>query len=434
MRIISWDVGVIYLAYCVLEYVLSKNKEVTINIIDWNIINLMENNRLVINCCGMKKGNTICDKKASYCLRTPDKEIFGYCKTHLTQYNINWSIQDTEKMFTKLSKSDHTCTFLKKTGDYCGKKATYKYKNNKSTNYYCNVHYKSELKNRTKEFSPQPIRNTIVKKYPTAQLQYNLIKKLDGLSKHFATLGIERVIIENQPSQKNPKMKSIASTLFDYFLIRGFCDKIHNIDIKLIRYICPSNKLKVNKNNTLEVFKANKDSKKKYKLTKALGIKYTKQLLNNEQEQLDYLNSFEKKDDLCDAYLQGRYYLEFIMNKTDKNYPTIKCQESKFNKSNSDDLPNKSGDDSETELSLSLENVKIEISDDLSNSYAKKYNKSVINKSKTNRISRKESKKEPNKKSKKEPNKKSKKESSKRSTKRSNRGSNKRSNKNIITL
>ncbi|AKI79222.1 holliday junction resolvase [Acanthamoeba polyphaga mimivirus] len=410
MRIISWDVGVIYLAYCVLEYVLSKNKEVIINIIDWNIINLMENNRLVINCCGMKKGNTICDKKASYCLRTPDKKLFGYCKTHLTQYNINWSIQDTEKMFTKISKPDNTCTFLKKTGDFCGKKATYKYKNNKSTNYYCNVHYKSELKNRTKEFSPQPIKNTIVKKYPTAQLQYNLIKKLDKLSKHFAMLGIERVVIENQPSQKNPKMKSIASTLFDYFLIRGFCDKIHNIDIKLVRYMCPSNKLKVNKDNTLEVFKANKDSKKKYKLTKALGIQYTKQLLNNEQEQLDYLSLFEKKDDLCDAYLQGRYYLEFIMDKTDKNYPIIKCQENKFNKPNNDDLQNESCDDSETESSLSWENIKIEISDDQADSYAKKYNKSVMNKSNKSMMNKS------------------------KSNKKSNRKSNKRSNKNIITL
>ena len=52
------------------------------------------------------------------------------------------------------------------------------------------------------------------------------------------------------------------------------------MDIKLVRFMCPSNKLKVNNNNTIEVFKANKDSKKKYKLTKALGIQYTKQLLN----------------------------------------------------------------------------------------------------------------------------------------------------------
>ena len=114
---------------------------------------------------------------------------------------------------------------------------------------------------------------------------------------------------------KNPKMKAIASTLFDYFMIRGYVDKVHQLDIQLVRFMCPSNKLKVNNDNTIEVFKANKNEKQKYKLTKALGIQYTKQLLNSDEEQLDYLDLYKKKDDICDAYLQGRYYLECIKNK-----------------------------------------------------------------------------------------------------------------------
>ena len=188
---------------------------------------------------------------------------------------------------------------------------------NNSKYYYCTSHYKSELHKKIKEFSPQPIKNLIVKKYPTAQLQLNLVKKLDALSEHFAKLHIEEVVIENQPSQKNPKMKSISNTLFDYFMIRGYVDKIHEMDIQLVRFMCPSNKLKVNNNNTIEVFKANKDDKKKYKLTKSLGIQYTKQLLDDDTEQLEYLNLYKKKDDICDAYLQGRYYLEFIKYKKD---------------------------------------------------------------------------------------------------------------------
>ncbi|AGF85389.1 junction resolvase [Moumouvirus goulette] len=167
----------------------------------------------------------------------------------------------------------------------------------------------------------------IVKKFPTSQLQLNLVKKLDELSEHFAKLKIQEVIIENQPSQKNPKMKSIANTLFDYFMIRGYIDKIHDMNIQLVKFMCPSNKLKVNNDNTLEVFKANKDSKKKYKLTKNLSIEYTRKLLSNDKDQLDYLSLHQKEDDMCDAYLQGRYYLEFIRFK--ENNPKFNSKTTK---------------------------------------------------------------------------------------------------------
>jgi len=103
-------------------------------------------------------------------------------------------------------------------------------------------------------------------------------------------------------------MKSIACTLFDYFMIRCYVDR--KININLIKFIRPSNKLMVNNKNTLEVFKQNKDKSKVYKLTKQLGIQYTKQLLSDDSEQIKYLELFKKKDDLCDAYLQGVHYLK----------------------------------------------------------------------------------------------------------------------------
>ncbi|BCS83090.1 hypothetical protein QLL95_gp1033 [Cotonvirus japonicus] len=341
MIIISWDVGVIYLAYCVLEYIINENSgKVSVKIIDWNVINLIDGDRLILKCCGKKKKDGSCDKNASFCLKTGDDKIYGFCKTHLVQYHEYWSEKETIKLFDKSSKPNK-CDYVKKNGECCGKKTGYIYQNDTDKIYYCTSHYKSQLGKKIKEYSPQPIRNMIVKKYPTSQLQLNLIKKLDDLSKHFAKLNIEEVIIENQPSQKNPKMKSIANTLFDYFLIRGYIDKIHKMDIKLVKFMCPSNKLKVNNNNTLEVFKANKDSKKKYKLTKKLGIQYTKQLLCNNKEQLEYLSLYDKEDDLCDAYLQGRYYLEFIRNKSPG---LLKCEpESKSdNKKNKSDSENKS--------------------------------------------------------------------------------------------
>uniref|UniRef100_A0A6C0LQL0 Mitochondrial resolvase Ydc2 catalytic domain-containing protein n=1 Tax=viral metagenome TaxID=1070528 RepID=A0A6C0LQL0_9ZZZZ len=305
MIIISWDVGVIHLAYCVIKYELNMNtNQYTYEILDWDNINLLDDDRLELKCCGIQKAkHNICDKKATFHLNLNNKE-FGFCKLHLNQSKKYWSLDKTMKLFSPIKTSDK-CTYIGK-NQVCDKNAKMQYQ--KET--FCTSHYKLKLNSKIKELSPKPINNIIVKKYPTSQLQMNLINKLDELLEHFKLLEIEEIIIENQPSYKNPKMKSIACTLFDYFLIKGFADKL--INIKLVRYMCPSNKLMVDKHNTLGVFKKNKDFTKKYKLTKELGIKYTKQLLINHPNQLEFLELFKKKDDLCDSFLQGLYYLTYI--------------------------------------------------------------------------------------------------------------------------
>lgn len=308
IRIISWDVGVIHLAYCVLEF----NADTTqVEILDWDEINLIEDDRLELECCGRMKNDSICCKKASYYMILKTGDLAAYCKTHLAQYVDHESVADPMSFFTETTKS-RTCDFVQRSGSACGKKAAWKSHDKK---HYCQTHYKSALNKAVKTYSVHPIKNTVVKKYPTSQLQINLVNTLDKFMPKFASLNITEVVIENQPSLKNPKMKAIASTLFDWFLIRGYTDRGLNID--LIKLMCPSNKLKVDENNTLKVLKKNLDGGKKYKLTKELGIKYTKQLLEDRPDQLEYLGTFKKIDDLCDAYLQGRYYLEFYRPKND---------------------------------------------------------------------------------------------------------------------
>ena len=53
------------------------------------------------------------------------------------------------------------------------------------------------------------------------------------------------------------------------------------------------------------------DKSKKYKLTKESSIIYTNKLLTNNKENnwIDYLQKSKKKDDLCDCYLQGIYFI-----------------------------------------------------------------------------------------------------------------------------
>ena len=40
-----------------------------------------------------------------------------------------------------------------------------------------------------------------------------------------------------------------------------------------------------------------------------MAIVYTRDLLKNNQKWLDFLNNNSKKDDLCDSYLQGLYFV-----------------------------------------------------------------------------------------------------------------------------
>ena len=78
-------------------------------------------------------------------------------------------------------------------------------------------------------------------KAPIDEIKMNLITELD--KKTFEN--IDYVVIENQPSIKNPKMKSVAETLYSWFLIRGIVDK-EITNLKNIHYLSPSNKLKIN--------------------------------------------------------------------------------------------------------------------------------------------------------------------------------------------
>ena len=72
MKYLSWDIGIKNLSYCFLE-----NKNNNINIIDWDIINL--SNQQIFFCHCQKKKGGICGKKASLFNLSDNKY---YCKTH----------------------------------------------------------------------------------------------------------------------------------------------------------------------------------------------------------------------------------------------------------------------------------------------------------------------------------------------------------------
>jgi hypothetical protein len=159
-------------------------------------------------------------------------------------------------------------------------------------------------------------------------------------------LDVDMVVIENQPSLKNPQMKSIQMILYSYFLILGKTIGTGNESkyyIDKIEFCSASNKLKVyngpeiileekkkrvckkkieteiivetedeNSKEEVEVKELDKKKKKgsaiKYADKKRLAIEHAKYFIEKyNPEYISFFNTNKKKDDLSDSYLQGLY-------------------------------------------------------------------------------------------------------------------------------
>lgn len=289
MKVLSWDVGIIHLAYCVMEMdEVNKWK-----IYNWGQINLASDK--IIQSCYFNNEQKKCKNKAKFSF-VKDGEVRCYCGVHIKKQDIKEILW--EDLFKDCESTK--CCYSEK----CKVKAKYLSLKNKT---YCKTHSKSYLKSLNNLLRVKPIKKSSVMKISIDILRFNLVKELE--QKPFL-LDVDCVLIENQPTLKNPKMKAISSTLYDYFLIRGIFDrKITKSKIKLVKYMSPSNKLKLNSNNEIEKVKKETKSNNTYKLTKTLAVEYTRILLKDQPVWLGFLNSHKKKDDLADSFLQGVYYI-----------------------------------------------------------------------------------------------------------------------------
>ena len=201
-----------------------------------------------------------------------------------------------------------------------------------------------------------------VNKKNKAGLFENIPVKLNSIP---LLLDVDIVIIENQPSLKNPQMKSIQMIIYSYFLIYGkvIHKKINKIDFcsagnKLKIYDGPPIVLAIKKSrkkmaednasivkeieedeslsndykkiaieetvilleNKKDIVDSKKKPKIKYSDKKKLAIEHTKYFLDKDASLYekesnplffkDFFMNHKKKDDLADSYLQGLYYLK----------------------------------------------------------------------------------------------------------------------------
>jgi hypothetical protein len=286
--IISFDIGIKNLAYCVFTLP-------TLSVVAWDVVNLVpavESTAPICNCLKVKGGG-VCGKKATY-----THGDAKYCLVHSKNSGKLLPSKETSPPFIKKLKLDELVAFYEKHGiivPHGAKKPIL-------------------VENAIKHFESRCLVQIVKPKTSNAN-QVHLVdigKRIKiEFDERLKTLlpQITHVILENQISPIAGRMNTIQGMLSQYFIMRN--DSIH------IEFISSMGKLKglvqthtesVNTESVNTPF-----DKAAYKEHKSDGIFFCKQFLEN-NIQLVYLKQIieasHKKDDLADSFLQGIYYMK----------------------------------------------------------------------------------------------------------------------------
>lgn len=270
MNIISFDVGIKHLAYCIINF---ENEKVSIK--EWNVVNLCDEQYL----CGVTVDEKICNKEAKYF-----KLDAYYCQKHSKQKQLSYLVAPknfNDKIIKKM-KLDELSLFCKSNNIEFQKPYT---KNSllEKINNYKTEHFLEEVKQKN------------ASQYDLIYLGIQIKEKLNKiLHLQENKYNIDIAVIENQISPIANRMKTIQGMLAQYLIMNN----LHNII-----FYSASNKLKIF---------ANDNDKTTYNERKKMSIQYSQQLLQEYsplQCWLNYFNKHKKKDDLADCFLQGLSYL-----------------------------------------------------------------------------------------------------------------------------
>ena len=261
MKILSIDVGIKNLAFCLLDI---DEKNYTIE--KWNSINICD--ETTKHCCIEN-----CKHNAKYIF----KENM-YCKSHAKKTSLGIPTPELQPNKIKKLKLKDLIIFADKYNI-----------NYEKPILKCNL-YEKCLQQISEKYL-NIIQNVKANDVDLINLGRNMTKQFNII---FSNINIDCVIIENQISPIANRMKTIQGMIAQYFI-----DK----NVKLIKFISASNKLK---NFTNEAVSSYNDRKK-------LGIKITKELLVTNKNLNKHIINFDKsnkKDDLADSFLQGLWYIK----------------------------------------------------------------------------------------------------------------------------
>ena len=249
MKVISWDIGLKNLSYCILQDSKDSDEDgdgpVTKHghtIIDWEIINLYPEEVIKINPCqGLTKKKTICEKKSKYQESSDTNNYF--CKTHRT---------DNSKEIKKPKKKKNKNPF----------------------------EYATRVKN---ELDKRPI-----------------------------LCDVDAVVIENQPALVNPIMKTVQMIIFSYFAFKHSPEKplvVKNVNAKRKEKLPDEDNDWENSAFKNQYVTRIKTIKSTYSRRKFICFYYAKMCLESSPEMQEFLSNHSKKDDLTDSFLMCTDFL-----------------------------------------------------------------------------------------------------------------------------
>lgn len=320
-KVLSFDVGIVNLAYCILE--ISEDKQ-DFKINKWGIIDIATNRTL---CTFIKRDGMICDKVATRVLNFNNTTKY-YCTAHsskaeikINKCNITWTEGDGKCDMCDV-KALHKCSYNNKSyckthhkkikcmTKKCGEDISYM--TDEMTG-WCSEHYDKEYDSFVKKKTKKMHQNS--NKMSLVTLGSTMFAKLDAIPEF---LQVDDVLLENQPVHINPTMKTVSSMLFSYFIMRCYNEKEKTgSKVENLMFCSPSNKIKVGGDKAANKLEKS-ESNEVYQITKNLGMKYCKALINDNPEYLAILQSHKKQDDMCDAFLQG--FITVFNNKIPQKY------------------------------------------------------------------------------------------------------------------
>ena len=306
VNVMSFDVGIKNMAYCIISV------DTEIKIIDWRVIDISRNDECegvkVIETCSCKNKTSLCKKKAKYVINgifhcekhakvsteflVPEKRLSS---TNLKKNNL----QELEKIAEEFSIPELSTTHGKKI-------------NRKDFLEKLDLFFDTKLLKKIEDVIAVKTQHINL-----IELGRNMTKILD---RSMGLKDVTHIIIENQISTLANRMKTIQGMLAQYFIMR-FGDKIH------IEFVSSANKLKCFPKDN------NAENVNNYKKHKTDAVYYTKEILNKNtlincsNEGGSWSDSLvsKKKDDLCDSFLQGIWYLKKLDKLIlDENYEISK--------------------------------------------------------------------------------------------------------------
>lgn len=273
MLVLSVDIGIRNLSFCLLEYNINKDTN-TFKIIKWDNIDLTKDAEKT--CIEIDK-NGLCGKPAKF-----SKNNMCYCLKHSKK--LNQYIQPNKELSSTFINKQKIQKLIEIADKYKIVFETPVKKNN--------------LVNCITEFSTknclEEVKKTNAKKLDLVTIGKNIQYHFDTILEGYVE-NIDKIIIENQIGPLANKMKTIQGQIAQYFIMKN-----NNIDIEFVN---ASNKLK----DFIQL-----GEKTDYKQRKKLSIETTSNLVTNDHRFSNWYNVFQKhskKDDLADCFLQGLWYL-----------------------------------------------------------------------------------------------------------------------------